>query len=55
MGPGVPALGERRSVAEVQQAQIAATVAALVGEDFRAAFPQAAEPIADVVRGPVAK
>ena len=34
-------------------AQVAATVAALVGEDFRAAFPAAAEPIAEVVRGAV--
>ena len=50
-GPGVPALGERGAGTEVQQAQVAATVAALVGEDFRAAFPAAAPAIADVVRG----
>jgi arylsulfatase A-like enzyme len=55
IGPAVPALGERRNVAEVHQAQVAATVAALVGENFQAAFPAAAEPIADVVRGPAAK
>jgi hypothetical protein len=52
VGPAVPALGERRNVVEVHQAQIAATVAALVGENFQSAFPAAAEPIAEVVRGP---
>jgi len=52
IGPDVPALGERRNVAEVHQAQVAATVAALVGENFQSAFPAAAEPIAEVVRGP---
>lgn len=41
LGPGVPALGVRRSVA-VTTSQIAATVAALVGEDFRVAVPAAA-------------
>jgi len=48
-GPDTPALGERRDVAEVHQAQVAATVAALLGEDFRAAFPAAAEPISAVL------
>ena len=36
MGPGIPALGERSNVPEVKQAQVAATVAALLGKDFRA-------------------
>jgi hypothetical protein len=44
MGPGVEPLGVRRSVT-VTTAQIAATVAALVGEDFRAAVPAAAPPL----------
>jgi arylsulfatase A-like enzyme len=48
LGPGIPARGERRDTAEVHQAQIAATIAALLGEDFRAAFPEAAAPIADL-------
>jgi glycerophosphoryl diester phosphodiesterase len=43
MGPDVPALGERESV-EVTQSQVAATIAALVGEDFHAASPKAAAP-----------
>jgi hypothetical protein len=33
-------------------AQIAATIAALVGEDYHAATPAAAPPIADVLRAP---
>lgn len=35
MGPDTPALGERRSSAAVTQAQVAATIARLVGEDYR--------------------
>jgi hypothetical protein len=33
----------------VRQAQVAATVAALLGEDFNAASPQAAPPVAEVL------
>jgi hypothetical protein len=43
MGPDTPAWGERQMV-EVTQCQIAATVAALVGEDFRTVSPKAAPP-----------
>src|SRR5215469_3550099 len=49
MGPDTPALGERRNTAEVHQAQIAATVAALLGKDFRKVAPAAAAPIAEVL------
>ena len=49
LGPDTPAWGERRECAPVTQAQIAATVAALLGEDFRAAFPGAAPPLRDVL------
>ena len=49
MGPGTPALGVREGV-EATQSQLAATVAALVGEDFRKASPNAAPPLPDVVR-----
>jgi len=48
LGPDTPALGERKNVAEVQHTQIAATLAALLGEDFRSAAPTAGKPIADV-------
>ena len=41
LGPGVPALGVRESVT-VTTSQFAATIAAVVGEDFRRAAPNAA-------------
>lgn len=48
MGPDTAPLGERRQVAPVAQAQIAATVAAFVGKDYPAAQPKAA-PLLDAV------
>jgi hypothetical protein len=44
LGPNVPALGTRTGV-QATQAQIAATVAALLGEDFVKAQPKAAAPL----------
>ena len=49
MGPRTPALGVREGV-EGTQSQLAATVAALLGQDFRTASPAAAPPLPDVVR-----
>jgi hypothetical protein len=49
MGPDTPPLGERRRTTEVHQAQIAATVAALLGRDYRAAIPAAAAPLSEVL------
>jgi hypothetical protein len=49
IGPDTPALGERHDVPPVTQAQVAATVAALLGLDFRAAAPKAAAPLPDVI------
>jgi hypothetical protein len=49
MGPDTAPLGERSHTAEVHQAQIAATVAAFLGKDYRAAAPQAAPPLSGVV------
>jgi Type I phosphodiesterase / nucleotide pyrophosphatase len=49
MGPGTPALGVREGV-EATQSQLAATVAALLGLDFRAAASIAAPPLPDAVR-----
>ena len=49
IGPDTPPLGERTHTAEVHQAQIAATVAALLGKDYPQAVPAAAPPIADVL------
>jgi hypothetical protein len=49
MGPDTPALGEREKVAPVTQAQIAATLAALLGKDYRKDVPAAAPALADVL------
>jgi hypothetical protein len=49
LGPDTPALGERRQTARVTQAQIAATVAALLGEDYTRVEPRAAAPIESVL------
>jgi hypothetical protein len=49
IGPDTPALGERRGGPVLVQAQIAATVAALVGKDYNAAVPRAAPPIGDIL------
>jgi hypothetical protein len=48
LGPDTPALGERSNVATVTQAQIAATLAAFLGEDYRAAESKAAPAIPQV-------
>jgi hypothetical protein len=48
MGPRTPATGVREGV-EATQGQVAATVAALVGEDFVAASPKSAPPLAGAV------
>ncbi len=50
IGPDTPNLGERRDSPLVTQGQIAATMAALLGEDYAAAKPGVAPPIADLVR-----
>jgi hypothetical protein len=51
MGPGTPASGVREGVT-VANAQVAATVAALVGEDFRSGVPAAAPALPDVTGKP---
>ena len=48
LGPGIRPLGERADIPEVTQSQVAATAAALLGEDYGAAFPKAGKPIGDV-------
>ena len=52
LGPDTRALGERRNVPPVHQAQIAPTIAALLGENYAAAFPEAAAPVADLLSAP---
>jgi hypothetical protein len=49
LGPDTPGLGERREIRPVGQNQIAATLAAFLGELYRKEFPAAGEPIADVL------
>jgi len=50
LGPDTPPLGERMKTEGVGQNQIAATIAALLGEDYRSAFPQAGPPMVEVFR-----
>jgi hypothetical protein len=50
LGPDTPALGERSNTETVTQSQVAATVAAAVGEDYHAAVPKAARPLAEAIR-----
>ena len=50
MGPDTPALGERKQSPPIAENQIAATITALLGEDYRAFFPGAGMPIADVLK-----
>ena len=45
MGPDTEALGERSNIPPVTQSQIAASIAAILGKDFRLAFPEAAAPL----------
>ncbi len=54
LGPDTPALGERSNIPDVTQNQIAATLAAFLGEDYCKSVPQAGQPISAVFR-PVAR
>jgi hypothetical protein len=48
IGPDTPARGELANVPEVTQSQIAATIAALLGENYRTEVPAAAPPLSIV-------
>jgi len=48
LGPDTPPLGVRKDT-PATQSMIAATVAALLGEDYQAAVPQAAPPLPGVM------
>jgi hypothetical protein len=50
LGPDTSALGERKQGTLVTESQVAATVAALLGENYHAAVPKSGAPIADVLR-----
>jgi hypothetical protein len=49
LGPDTPALGERAKIGPVTQSQVAATLAALLGEDYTGAVSKAGKPIGDVL------
>jgi len=49
LGPDTPALGERANIAPVTQAQIAATVAALLGKDYAKDVSAAAPRLPDIL------
>lgn len=49
IGPDTQPLGERTNIAPIAQAQIAATLAAFLGKDFRRDVPSAAPPLTDVL------
>ena len=51
LGPDTPARGERKLVAPVSENQVAATMAALLGEDYEASVPKAGAPIREVLTG----
>jgi hypothetical protein len=50
LGPDTQPLGERAKIAPVAQSQIAATLAAFLGQDYASTVPKAGKPIADVLR-----
>ena len=49
LGPDTAALGERKQAGPVTESQIAATISALLGEDYHAAVPKSGAPIQDVL------
>jgi Type I phosphodiesterase / nucleotide pyrophosphatase len=50
LGPDTPAMGERSEIKLVTLSQVAATLAALLGEDYNAEIPKASAPIVEVLR-----
>ena len=49
LGPDTAPLGERSNIPPVTQSQVAATLAALLGEDYVAEVPRAGAAIKDVL------
>lgn len=52
LGPDVRPFGERANTADVYQNQIAATIAAWLGEHYRREVPKAGPPLADLLPAP---
>lgn len=53
LGPDTPPLGERTMSEPVTESQIAATIAATLGQDYNAEMARAGQPIEDVLHRPV--
>ncbi len=51
IGPDTPPVGERTRTEAHTESQIAATIAALLGEDYHQAFPNSGAPITDILAG----
>ena len=51
IGPDTPPAGERTQTSPHTESQIAATIAALLGEDYRAAYPQSGARLDDLLAG----
>jgi len=49
LGPDTPPLGERKNCEQVTQSQIAATLAAFLGEDYHGQISRAGQPVQDVL------
>jgi len=49
IGPDTRSLGERTNIGPITQSQIAATLAALLGQNYNAAMPEAGAPIQDIL------
>ncbi|MFO1477757.1 MAG: alkaline phosphatase family protein [Verrucomicrobiota bacterium] len=49
LGPDTRPLGERKNIPQITHSQVAATLAALLGEDYCAANPRAGAPISDLL------
>ena len=50
LGPDTPPLGERKNIPPLTQNRIAATLAALLGEDYTKAVAKAGPPLKEVLR-----
>lgn len=55
IGPDTRPLGERTNIPQVTHSQIAATLAALLGEDYQTAVPKSGSPIQDLLPRSAAK
>jgi hypothetical protein len=49
LGPDTPSLGERKQIPDITQNQLAATLAALLSEDYHASVPKSGKPLQDVL------